>query len=458
MDNTLGQYKIVREIGKGGMGVIYKALNPANQKSVAIKVLPPMMVDRVTVERFHREVQAMVKLKHPNMIEVYESSMEHGKHFIVMEFIDGENLKNMIKAKGPLPIATCLKIAVQVADALAHMHQSGMIHRDIKPANIMIMPDGRVKLMDYGLVKILGMTSVTIEGASLGTVEYMSPEQITGEGVDARTDIYSLGITIYEMVTGRLPFKGETIQEVLRKHQSETPPSARQIRPSVPMELELTINKTIAKNAKDRYSTAEILKNDLQKILGTVSGELSTSTVEIKPSQHKPARPTSTEKVVLIPEKKHVVGLAKESSSVPWGKIFIFIILLATSYVYRDKIKIAFNKVPWKKVAVFPGQKDLVSETNASLMNLEEAEKRFAQGKIYSQQGLLDKAVEEFEAAIQLRMGQPAYYKELATTYERQAEFKKAIKVWEELLKFDDNAVEVRMAQQQIHQLSQQSR
>lgn len=442
MENTLGQYKIVREIAKGGMGIVYKALNPATQKTVAIKVLPPMMVDRVTVERFHREVQAMTQLKHPNMIEVYESGMQEGKHFLVMEFIEGENLKNLIKAKGPLPIDRVIKISVCVADALAHMHQMGMIHRDIKPANIMILPDGRVKLMDYGLVKILGRTSVTVEGSSLGTAEYMSPEQITGEGVDSRTDIYSLGITMYEMVTGRLAFEADTLQELLHKHQTQTALAISALRPQVPRELELIINKAMAKNLVHRYSCAQDLKKDLQKLAKEDSPAQSATQID------------HTQKVSVCAGPNAGGRLPPKAKGFGWGKIFFLVVCTALIYFYRDKAADIFKKMPWNKFAVMVGQKDLVEETNSTLTLLEQAQAHFDQGQSFARQGLFDEAISEIQRAVQLRADEPAYYKQLALIYEKKNDYKKAIKAWKDLLKCENDAAQIKIAQQHINQFS----
>ena len=441
MEKTLGQYKIVREIAKGGMGIIYKALNPATQKTVAIKVLPPMMVDRVTVERFHREAQAMTQLKHPNMIEVYESGMQEGKHFLVMEFVEGDNLKNLITAKGPLPIERVIKISVCVADALAHMHQRGMIHRDIKPGNIMILPDGRVKLMDYGLVKILGRTSVTVEGSSLGTAEYMSPEQITGEGVDSRTDIYSLGITMYEMVTGRLAFEADTLQELLHKHQTQAALAISALRPQGPFELESMINKAMAKNLVNRYSCAQDLKNDLQKLSKEDDHAQSATQTDL------------TQKAPIF-SRPNAAGRPQKAKGLAWGKMFALVVCAALIYFYRDKATDIFKKVPWNKFAVTVGQRDLVKETNITLTLLEQAQAHFDQGQSFARQGLSDEAISEIQKALQLRADEPVYYKQLALIYEKKNDYKKAIKAWKDLLKYENDAAQIKIAQQHIEQLT----
>ncbi len=454
MENKLGHYKILRQIGKGGMGIIYKALNPATQKTVAIKVLPPMMVDRVTVERFHREVQAMVQLKHPNMIEVYDSGMQDGKHFLVMEFLEGENLKNLIKAKGPLSIDRALEVSIRIADALRHMHQLGMIHRDIKPANIMIMPDGRIKLMDYGLVKILGRTSVTMEGSSLGTAEYMSPEQIAGDPVDIRTDIYSLGISMYEMLTGSLPFTGETLQEFLHKHQTQTGVSVRQLRPEISLEFEMIINKAMAKELKSRYFSAEELKKDLEKLTYSMQGQTHASMRDIKSVVQGATQNDNVPKPISASCNKRVDKKSSKTFQLPLGKLFVFVFFVIAGVIYHDKVLSVLKRISWNKFCFWAEQKDLVKETNSSLVLLEQAEAHFNQGQAYIKQGLLDKAQEALTAALQLRGDQPMYLKELAIVYEMKNDYKKAVNAWKDLLKYETDSAQIKMAQEHIKKLS----
>lgn len=458
MEDRLGQYKIVRQIGKGGMGIIYKAINPATQKPVAIKVLPPVMVDRVTVERFHREVQAMIKLKHPNMIEVYESGMQEGKHFLVMEFLEGENLKNVINTKGPLAIEDVVAVTLEVADALRYMHQLGMIHRDIKPANIMITPDGRVKLMDYGLVKIAGMTSVTVEGTSLGTAEYMSLEQMMGEQVDSRTDIYSLGMTMYEMVTGRLAFTADTFQELLQKHRTQVPLAVRQLRPQVPAQLESIISRAMAKDIKDRYSRVEELEADLQDLMkrfpkSIISPAKNFNNVSLDATQGNNPKPAQS---LSVPKKCQ--GVFPKTRRVSYGKVFILIFLVSLGFVCRDKVNRFFKEIQGKSFSMPIGRKDMVQETNAQLFRLEQAEAYFTQGQIYARQGLFDQAVEQFRSALRLRGDQPGYFKELALVYERKNDYKKAIKAWKDLLKYETSSEEVKIAQDHIKQLFEKLR
>lgn len=438
MEQTLGPYKIVREIGKGGMGIIYKALNPADQKTVAIKVLPPTMVDRVTVERFHREAKAMAKLRHPNMVEVFESGMEHGKHFLVMEFIEGENLKSIIKARGTLPVSECARISIQVAEALSHLHQSGMIHRDIKPSNIMVTPEGKVKLMDYGLVKIMGLTSVTVEGAALGTVEYMSPEQITGEGVDIRADIYSLGITVYEMATGQLPFKGQTPQELLLKHQSEVPVSVRSLRPQIPPELEKIINRAIAKQPQQRYPCAEALGLDLIKLNPV-------------PSPASPSR--TTEKDTPVFDKKLLPPVPSNQGGIPWGIIFFVLVLSAPAIIFRDPIMDFLHRLPVKQPFHLTQSKDLIQETNKSLNDLEEADRHFSAGEKYLRQGEVDEAIGEFEQAAGFRKDDPVIFRSLAQAYEKKNDYKNAVAAWRNLLKYETDITEIKNAQKHLKEL-----
>jgi len=222
-DKMIGKYKVLREIGVGGMGIVYKGIDPADQKAVAIKVLPPSNTDRAAVQRFNREAQAMSQMNHPNLVRVYEHGMTQGQNFYAMEYVEGESLKSYIKHRGPMKEKDAAGIIIQACRALSYTHRQGITHRDIKPANIMLTVDGKVKVMDFGLVQIPGLTKVTQEGSAVGTAEYMSPEQIDGMEIDTRTDIYSLGITMYEMLTGRVPFKGDNVHTVFLKHKEEVP-------------------------------------------------------------------------------------------------------------------------------------------------------------------------------------------------------------------------------------------
>jgi TolB-like protein/predicted Ser/Thr protein kinase/tetratricopeptide (TPR) repeat protein len=258
---TVSHYRVLEKLGEGGMGVVYKAEDLKLRRTVALKFLPSKESDKR--ERLIREAQAAASLNHPGICTIHEIDEQHG--FIAMEFVDGLTLEDRIKAR-PLPLDEALDIAIQAAEALLVAHQAGMVHRDIKPANLMVTTGGQVKIMDFGLAQLEGRTRITRAGATPGTPAYMSPEQVLGETLDARTDIWSLAVTLYEAVTGRAPFRGETEPSVTYAivHQDPAPPTA--LRSDVPLELDRLIHKALAKDRNDRYQRTDDLLVDLRAL------------------------------------------------------------------------------------------------------------------------------------------------------------------------------------------------
>jgi len=259
----LGKYRVVRELGHGGMALVYFAEDTETQRPVALKVLPPTMVDRATVARFHREGQAQMKLRHPHIVEVHECGSIESVHYIAMEYVEGRTLRSLIRRSGRLGVERALEIAAQACEALEYAHSMGFIHRDVKSGNLMMTEAGQVKLMDFGLVQVTGQTVLTKTGSVMGTPEYMSPEQISGEEVDLRTDIYSLGIMLYEMLTGELPFKADNPQTITMMHRYEQPRPIRDLQRKVPTEVESIVMRALAKRVEDRYQSAREMLDDI---------------------------------------------------------------------------------------------------------------------------------------------------------------------------------------------------
>jgi TolB-like protein/tRNA A-37 threonylcarbamoyl transferase component Bud32/Flp pilus assembly protein TadD len=257
-----GKYKILKEIGRGGMGVVYKAEDTRLKRTVALKFMPPELTrDPEAKERFVREVQAAAALSHPNICTIYEIDEEEGKSFISMEYIEGQSIREKVK-NSALEIQEALDMAIQAAQGLEEAHKRGIIHRDIKSANIMVAEEGQVKVMDFGLAKVTGASLITREAKTMGTVAYMSPEQAEGQAVDLRTDIWSLGVVLYEMLAGRLPFRGEQEGTLLYAIVHKAPQALRTFAPKVPAEVERVVEKALAKNPADRYkSMGEFLKD-----------------------------------------------------------------------------------------------------------------------------------------------------------------------------------------------------
>lgn len=264
---TISHYKILEKVGEGGMGVVYKAEDLKLKRTVALKFLPPELTrDPEAKERFIQEAQAASALDHPNICVIHEiDETEDGQLFTVMAYYEGETLKKKVSSD-QLSVDSAIDIAIQIAQGLAKAHEHGITHRDIKPANVMITSDGVVKILDFGLAKLKGQIGLTKAGATLGTVAYMSPEQTQGEPVDQRSDIWSLGVVIYEMLTGQLPFKGEYEQAIIYSILNEEPEPPTGLRSELPIGLEQIIIKALAKKLVERYQQIDELLVDLQNV------------------------------------------------------------------------------------------------------------------------------------------------------------------------------------------------
>jgi serine/threonine protein kinase/Tfp pilus assembly protein PilF len=260
------RYTIILELGRGGMGVVYKAEDTKLKRTVALKFLPPDLTHVPEVrDRFTREAQAAAALDHPNICTVYEFDQADETSFISMAYIEGQSLKKKIES-GPLKLEEALHMAMQVAEGLQEAHKKGVVHRDIKSANIMVTERGQAKIMDFGLARVTESSLVTQEGMTMGTVTYMSPEQARGEKVDHRTDIWSLGVVLYEMLTGKLPFRGEHEQTIVYSILKEKPEPITDLKPDVPVSIVQVVSKALEKDPDKRYQQAEELLDDLKSI------------------------------------------------------------------------------------------------------------------------------------------------------------------------------------------------
>jgi serine/threonine-protein kinase len=271
---TVSHYRILERLGQGGMGVVYKAEDIQLKRTVALKFLPPdLSGDAGATERFIREAQAASALEHTNICSVHEIGEHDGRMFIVMGYYEGETLKDRI-ARGGLPLDEALDVAFQVAQGLAKAHEAGIVHRDVKPANIIITTDGVAKIVDFGLAKLSGRTMLTKSGVTSGTVAYMSPEQAKGDPVDQRTDIWSLGVMLYEMVAGRLPFRGDYDQAIIYQTLNSEPEPVGTHRPEAPVALQGIIEKAMRKKPQERYPQIKAMCADLLS-LKTGSGSVT---------------------------------------------------------------------------------------------------------------------------------------------------------------------------------------
>ncbi len=308
------RYKIDRKIGTGGMADVFEAYDTSLSRKVAIKMLHPQFAqEKDFIERFKREAQSAANLSHPNIVNVYDWGKENNSYFIVMEFIKGSDLKKIIKDKGPFSSIEAINIISKVCQALQTAHKNHIIHRDIKPHNIILTNEDEVKVTDFGIARA-GPSSVTQTGSIVGTPQYISPEQAKGNKVNNTSDLYSVGVVLYEMLTGRVPFKAENPLSVAMKHVNEEPLPPTQINPNIFKSLEKVILKAMSKNQDDRYQTADELLEDLRKCKEGLPIK-DTDSIMAKTTVMAPSKP------IISKEKKR-----KKNKYLPW--IFLVIAIL----------------------------------------------------------------------------------------------------------------------------------
>src|SRR6266508_2833478 len=265
--NTLfdGRYRIVRKLGTGGMANVYLAEDEVLGRRVAIKILNDRHAgDDQFVERFRREAKNAASLSHPNIVSIYDRGEAEGTYYIAMEYLDGRSLKELIVARGPAPIHVAVDYARQILAAVRFAHRHGIVYRDIKPHNVLVDGEGRLKVTDFGIARA-GASQMTEAGSIIGTAQYLSPEQAKGAPVDQTSDLYSVGVVLYELLTGVVPFSGDTPVEIAMKHLSAPPEPPSEIRHDVPHELDSIVLRALAKNPEDRYQTADEMDADLAR-------------------------------------------------------------------------------------------------------------------------------------------------------------------------------------------------
>ncbi len=259
-----GRYRLDRELARGGMAAVWIAEDPLLSRRVAVKLLhPELAIDDGLRVRFRNEAIAAAKLTHPGIVATYDTGDDNGTAYIVMELVEGKTLRLLIDERGPLPVTQAVDIASQVADALEHAHRQDLVHRDIKPANVLVQPDGRVKVTDFGIAKAAGGDDLTRTGTVVGTARYLAPEQVNGQPVDGRADVYALGLILYEMLTGRAPFGGDTEMATAVARLTNTPEPVRSVRADVPRSLEDVVARSLARDPEYRYQSAQAFKEAL---------------------------------------------------------------------------------------------------------------------------------------------------------------------------------------------------
>ncbi len=340
------RYQIIKIIGEGGMANVYLAYDTILDRNVAVKILRgDLASDEKFVRRFQREALSASSLSHPNIVEVYDVGEDNGEYFIVMEYIEGRHLKQILKKRGHLTVPEVIDIMLQITEGMAEAHDSYIIHRDIKPQNIMVLDNGVVKITDFGIATALNSTQLTQTNSVMGTVHYLPPEQANGKGATIRSDIYSMGILMYELLCGELPFKGDNAVEIALKHLKEAVPSIKEKLPTLPQSIENVIIKATAKNPKNRYADAREMHEDLKTVLNP---ERAIEPRYIYPYEDKEADDSKVMKLLdkNKEDKKEEVGeeiiakqitegdLKKQNKTLlTLGAIFTGLILITTAII-----------------------------------------------------------------------------------------------------------------------------
>lgn len=365
-----GRYEIIRSIGEGGMANVYLALDTILDRRVAVKVLRGDLAnDEKFVRRFQREAISASSLSHPNIVEMYDVGEDNGNYFIVMEYVEGKSLKSLIKKRGGLTLPEVLDIMLQLTDGIACAHNSYIIHRDIKPQNILVLDDGRVKITDFGIAQALKRGELTETNSVMGSVHYLPPEQANGTGTTIKSDIYSLGIVMFELLTGKVPFKGENAVEIALKQMKEPMPSIHTYKEGIPQSIENIILKAAAKNPKNRYDTILEMQEDIKTALSKdredeqkIVFRYAESDQEQEQEKETISRTEKNAELEEIFEKEK----EKKSNKKLWiiGLIIMFIAFIICFVIFALP---SFKKVPNVKV---PNVENM--EVSAAIRELEQ--------------------------------------------------------------------------------------
>ena len=343
------RYEILKSIGEGGMANVYLAHDIILDRDVAIKVLRGDLAgDEKFVRRFQREALSASSLSHPNIVEMYDVGEDNGTYYIVMEYIEGQTLKQMIKKRGKLALSEAIDIMLQITDGMKEAHDSYIIHRDLKPQNILVKENGEAKITDFGIAMALNSTQLTQTNSVMGSVHYLPPEQASGKGATIKSDIYSMGILFYELLTGKLPFKGDNAVEIALKHMKNDIPSVREQNDSIPQSVENIILKATAKNPKNRYETVSDMHDDLLTCMNEDRKNEKKISFTYPEHENEEAKPVALEEKEEVETKlEEDLGEPKEEKKNTWiwilaaTFIFIMLILIGIFVIYP-----LFSEVP----------------------------------------------------------------------------------------------------------------
>lgn len=297
-ETVAARYELEELVGTGGMSSVYKARDALLERNVALKILHDQYTgDEEFVERFKREARAVAQLSHPNIVTVIDRGEDGGRQYIVFEYIDGENLKDLVVRRGRLPARDALELGLQVARGLAFAHEHGLVHRDVKPQNVLLNGDGQAKVTDFGIARTLDVDGVTQTGTVLGTSNYIAPEQASGEPVDAHTDVYSLGVVLYELLVGDVPFPGENFVAVALKHVNQPAPSVLDARKDVPVRVAAAVDRALEKDPEHRFPTMDAFAAELEACLAAESMPVADGEATVV-TAHVPAQAVRRRKLV----------------------------------------------------------------------------------------------------------------------------------------------------------------
>jgi len=446
-----GRYQIIEEIGKGGMGRIYKALDKELEEKVALKLIKPeISADEKTIQRFRNELKLARRISHMNVCRMFDLNKEGETHYITMEYVPGEDLKSSLRRIGPLSLGKALIIARQVCEGLAEAHRLGVVHRDLKPQNIMIDREGNARIMDFGIARSLEAKGITEDGLIIGTPEYMSPEQVEGKKADQRSDIYSIGVILYEMVTGHIPFEGKTPLSIASKHLTAIPIEPKIINAQIPEDLSRVIMKCLEKEKEKRYQKVEELLSEFRKIEKNIP-----TTEKIIPAK----KPMTSEEIKRAQgSKKFLISasaviLAIVAGLVIWRFIFqlgVSKTSLSLPAPAKKEDFLAAGNTYWKN-------KDYSEAFNQfkKLLALEPRyfEAQLSLAAVLREQGRINEAIPEFEKAIDLNKSDPRPYKHLAEIFEEKHELEKGVYYYKECLKRASESPDSQDIQQKVKDL-----
>lgn len=446
-----GRYELIEELGKGGMGRVYKVFDKKIKEEVALKLLKPEISgDEKTIERFTNELKFSRKIVHKNVCRMYDLNEEEGTYYIIMEYVPGEDLNGFIKRAAPLSIGKSISIAKQICKGLSEAHSAGVVHRDLKPGNIMIDKDGNARIMDFGIARSLRAEGITGEGLIIGTPQYMSPEQVEGKKADQRSDIYSLGIILYEMMTGRVPFEGDTPLSIALKHKTEIPKDPREINEQVPEELSHVILKCMEKDKEKRYQKVKGLLSELSDI-----EEGIPITDGVLPKK-KPT--TSREITVQFKLKKLLIPVFVVIAIVIVGIILFRFTALSKIFgtssspatpPETEEYFTAANNF-WRDKSYLKSIDQFKKILDIEPRNFEA---QFSIASILKEQSKFDEAIPEYEKAISLDNQDPRSYIHIAEIFEHKKNPEKAVDYYKKYLAAAPKSSNVNLVNQKINDL-----